>query len=144
MNWALDAWALGALTAGLALLASLRLSAPAAFAGRWGGALDLATHPTWLMPLILAMGVALGLMIRGDLPPWPPEAAARFAALGGPWAAVTGFLIVLVVDLWMLWTPSMVAQRFAPPEGREAARLLPLLNLALGAVFLIVIHLLTH
>jgi hypothetical protein len=117
---------------------------PVASSGRLGRALDLAAHPTWLIPLILAMGLVVGLMIRGDLSPWPPAAAARFAEWGGRPAAVAGFLTVVVVDLWLLWTPSMVAQRFATPENREAARQLPWLNLAFGGVFLGAMYLLAR
>lgn len=137
----LDAWSLAAVFAALALLASLRLSLPPAVTVRLGRAFDAATHPTWLIPLILAMGMAIGLMIRGELSPWPPEANAQLARRWGAWAGAAGFLLAATVDLWLLWTASMVAQRFARPEEREPARLLPLLNLAIGGLFLAAVYL---
>ena len=143
MSLAASLWIVAALCSGMALLATMRLSAPSVGQSRLGRALDLAAHPTWLLPLILMMGVALGLMIRGDLSPWPPEAAAQWAR-GGAWASATGFLLVLVVDLWLLWTPSMVARRFAGEDGREAMRWLPVLNLVLGVLVLAGCYIAAH
>jgi len=137
-------WIAATLLSAMALAASLRLSTPVAAQSRLGRALDIAAHPTWLLPLILAMGVAVGLMIRGDLSPWPPEAAEQLARRGGPWAGATGFIVVVIVDLWLLWTPSMVTRRFAAEDAREAMRWLPALNLALGAVLLGAFYLAAH
>jgi len=137
-------WIVATVLSAMALAASLRLSTPVAAQSRWGRALDVAAHPTWLLPLILAMGVAVGLMIRGDLSPWPPEAFEQLARRGGLWAGATGFILVVVVDLWLLWTPSMVARRFASDDARPAMRWLPALNLAIGAVLLGVFYIAAH
>lgn len=137
-------WIGAAVLSAMALAASLRLSTPVAAQSRLGRALDIAAHPTWLLPLILAMGMAVGLMIRGDLSPWPPEAFDQMARRGGLWAGATGFIVVLVVDLWLLWTPSMVARRFAAERDRDALRGLPALNLALGAALLAAFYLAAH
>ena len=138
-----DPWILAAVLCALALFASLRLSLPEGGSVR-GGVLDIVTHPTWLIPLIIVMGFAVGLMIRGQLSPWPPEASAEMARQSGRWAGVTGFMLVAIVDLWMLWTPSMVARRFARPESHKGMRLLPYVNLAFGAVFLGAVAILTR
>jgi hypothetical protein len=121
--------------AAMALLASLRLSVPA-ISGRAARAFDAIAHPAWLLPLILVNSACIGLMIKGILSPWPPHANAQILARWGAWAGAAAFIAVLTVDLWLLWTPSMVARRFADPAKRHALRWLPLLNLVLGGGFL--------
>lgn len=131
-----DVWTIGAVLASLALLATLRLSIPATVGAQPGGLAGFLTSPTWLVPLILAMAGTIGLMITGDISPWPPETQAAFAGKWGMWAGVTGFLLVLVVDLWLLWTPSIVARRFAGTDGPKPIKGLTLFNLLFGAAFI--------
>lgn len=137
-------WSIAAVVATLALAASLRLSIPHARAVPAGHGAGLAAHPTWLVPVMLGMPMAVGLMMTGALSPWPPETAATFAMLGGRWAGVTGFLVALLVDLWLLWTPSIVLLGMTPADERPKLRLLPALNLALGGFFLVLFYLLAH
>jgi len=135
------AWMIAAIAAAFALLASLRLSFRSLQKQPLGTLLNIATHSAWLLPLILVMGMAIGLMIKGELSPWPPEAAQQAARIAGWWAGVTGFLVVLIVDGWLLWTGSCVMLRFLAPEQRRKVRLLPVLNFALGALFLATFYL---
>jgi len=141
---AVNAWTIAATAAAFALLASLRLSLPAREGKQLGTILNIATHPAWLLPFILVMGMAIGLMVKGMLSPWPPEAAQQAARIGGWWGGATGFLVVLIVDGWLLWTGSCVMLRFSTPEQRRKVRLLPVLNFALGALFLSTFYLMSR
>ena len=132
----LDFWTVGAFLAVMALLATLRQSLPFAAAQRSGGVVGFLTSPVWLVPLILAMAGTIGLMLTGDISPWPPEARTEFAQKFGAWAGITGFILVVVVDLWLVWTPSMVARRFAGAEGAHAMKTLPVFNLIFGLGFI--------
>jgi hypothetical protein len=135
----LDFWAVGAFLAVMALLATLRQSLPFAAAQRAGGVIGFLTSPIWLVPLILAMAGVIGLMLTGAVSPWPPEAQAEFAGKFGAWAGITGFVLVVVVDLWLVWTPSMVARRFAGPDGLNTVKALPLFNLIFGFAFIAIL-----
>lgn len=128
-------WVMGTALGALTLLATLRLSVPRTASAKPGMVLRLLTHPGWLLPLIFLMAIAIGLMMRGSLSPWPPIAAARFSK-HGPWAGVFGFLLALVVDLWLLWTPATVVARFASPEKQHALRRLPVFNFLVGGAIL--------
>ena len=136
MKAPLDIWALGALLSLFGLLATIRLSLPSLIGRRIGGIANLATHPAWLVPFIFGIAVAVGLMIEGALSPWPPAAHAAYAADFGPWAGVAAFLLVVIVDLWLVWTPSMVARRFARLESLEAVKALTVLNVPFGLLFI--------
>lgn len=135
-----DLWTIAALLTTLALFASIRLSLPNGPSLHLGRIGDLLTHPGWMIPFILMMGMAIGWMIKGQLSPWPLEAGRQFAQRGGTWAGVTGCLLVTVVDLWLLWTPSIVARRFAAADMQAAMRGLSVINLTFGAIFLMVMH----
>ena len=136
----LDGWALAALLALLALFATLRLAIPV---GGTLGPLRWITHPTWLLPMVLAIPMTVGLMLRGWMPLWPPQARDMVAADYGYWAGIAALIVVVIAELWLLWVPSMVAQRFARPESRSAFRTLPLLNLAFGGALLLLLWKLT-
>lgn len=129
---AFDIWTLAAVLAVLALLATLRQSIPALAGRKLDAVTGLLTSPIWLVPLIFVAYMTVGLMLAGDLSPWPPEARAIFGHKWGAWAGITGFIIVVVVDIWLVWTPSMVARRFAGPDGRNAVKNLPLFNVIFG------------
>ncbi|MBY0512088.1 MAG: hypothetical protein K2P94_18280 [Rhodospirillaceae bacterium] len=62
----------------------------------------LFTH-LWLYPLGILGPFTIGTFYRGALSPWPPAAYDKMMTVGGPWAAVAGFLTVLIVDIWMFW-----------------------------------------
>jgi hypothetical protein len=144
MMQAINLWPVAAALALLALFATLRLSIPHARTAISGYGLGIVAHPAWLMPVMLGMPMAVGFMMTGALSPWPPEAASLLARTGGGWAGVAGFLTALVVDLWLLWTPSIVALDFTAPETRAKLHMLPLLNLLLGGFFLALFYLLAH
>lgn len=135
----LDIWAPVALLALLALLASLRLSFPAATGSAGLGPLRLLMHPVWLLPLLLALPMTVGLMMTGAVPISPVAARAMIAADYGVWAGLAALITVMTAELWLLWVPSMLARRSALPERQEALRFLPLLNLALGSGFLLIV-----
>ncbi|MDD3799715.1 MAG: hypothetical protein PHE36_11135 [Novosphingobium sp.] len=139
MSAPFDYWIPAAVLTALALLATIRLSLPSLIGKPVGGVLGVLTHPVWLFPFIFGIAVAVGLMIQGNLSPWPLAARADFAAKWGMWAGVAGFLLVLLVDIWLIWTPSMIARRFAKPESREAIKVLPLFNVVFGLVFLAIV-----
>lgn len=132
----LDGWAVAALLALLALFATLRLAIPV---GGAMGPLRWITHPNWLLPLVLAIPWTVGLMLRGMIPLWPPQAREMVAADYGYWAGIAALIVVATAELWLLWVPSMVAQRFAKPESRSAFRTLPLLNLVFGGGLLLLL-----
>jgi hypothetical protein len=129
-------WLMGTLLGALALLTTLRLSIPRTASAKPGMVSRLLTYPGWLLPMIPLMATAVGLMMRGLLSPWPPTAAARFSQ-HGLWAGVFGFLLALVVDLWLLWTAARVVKRFAPPEKQYALRNLPVFNFLVGGAILV-------
>ncbi|MCP5395211.1 MAG: hypothetical protein H6918_00500 [Sphingomonadaceae bacterium] len=126
----------------LALLASLRLSLPPT-ADRFFARqpLTLLTSAAWLVPYIVVMGLAVGLMIKGQLSPWPQEAMADFAGRWGKWAGIAALLVVGTVDLWMVWTGAMAARRFAPVGSEAAFGRLQLLNVVFGAIFFLLVAL---
>ncbi|PTD20242.1 hypothetical protein [Sphingomonas fennica] len=128
-----DAWTIAAVIAFLALLASLRLSVPALEGSRLAGFI---AHPALLLPLVLAVPMTVGLMMTGAVPVAPLSARDMVRADYGYWAGIAALITVATAELWLLWTPSMVARRFARPESREALKGLPILNLAFGAGFL--------
>ena len=115
----LDFWAVGAFLAVMALLATLRQSLPFAAAQRAGGVIGFLTSPIWLVPLILAMAGVIGLMLTGAVSPWPPQAQAEFSGQFGAWAGITGFILVVVVDLWLVWTPSTETVSPRPAVGSQ-------------------------
>lgn len=127
-----DLWTIAALLTVFALLATLRLSIPALAGRKLGAVADFLTNPAWLLPLILGMYFAIGLMLSGEASPWPPATRAMFENRWGVWAGITGFILVVIVDLWLVWTPSMVARRFAGPESQHAVKALPLFNVLFG------------
>ena len=75
-----DMWTIAALLAVFALLATLRLSIPALAGRKLGAVADFLTNPAWLMPLILGMYFAVGLMLSGEASPWPPATLPRPSA----------------------------------------------------------------
>ena len=136
----MNVWIPAAVLALLTFAATARLSLlPAAphHVPRW---MKILTNSIWLLPLMLAMALTLGLMAKGVLSPWPPQAAAYFETLGGGWAALTGFVLVLTVDMWLLWTGSRIVLRHTPLEDRHAIRHLSALNLLLGGGLLVAIY----
>jgi len=137
-----DPWTIAAAAALLMLAATLRLSVPATGPTRLARVLTVVANPGWLLPLIVLMGGAIGLMIQGDLSPWPPDSAHRIAERYGWWAGAAAGAVTATVDLWLVWTASMVALRYTPLEQRPTIRGLPLLNLAMGGAVLVGIYLL--
>jgi len=133
-------WTIGAVLAAFALLATLRQSVPSLAGRRLGIVVDFLTSSVWLVPLILAMYFALGLMLAGQLSPWPPETRAIWAQKWGAWAGITGFILVVIADIWLVWTPSMVARRFAGPESREAVKALPWFNVIFGIAVILMLQ----
>ncbi len=129
-----DMWTVGTLLAGLALLATLRQSVPALAERNLGFLGGFLTSPVWLVPLIFVAYMMVGLMMAGDLSPWPPAARAIFDHKWGVWAGIAGFILVLVVDIWLVWTPSMVARRFAGKDGQDTVKTLPVFNVIFGVV----------
>jgi hypothetical protein len=129
-----DIWTVGTLLAGLALLATLRQSVPALAERNLGFLGGFLTSPVWLVPLIFVAYMMVGLMMAGDLSPWPPAARAIFDHKWGAWAGIAGFILVLVVDIWLVWTPSMVARRFAGKDGQDTVKTLPVFNVIFGVV----------
>lgn len=132
----IDGWALAVPVLLLALAASVRLSVP--------GLASLAmlraiAHPNWLLPLLLIVPMTVGLMVTGTVPAAPWQARAMAAAGHGYWAGIAALIAVATVELWLLWTPGMIAYRTAKPESRPAARILPVLNLVLGGLILLLI-----
>jgi len=120
----------------LSLFATLRLTLPRLFQ-RWdNAALRLLSHTVWLLPLLLFVYLAVGMYLMGKLSPWPPAAYAAYAAQLGPWAGASAFLVVLITDCWLLWTPTQVLRRFAPPERQGAFKYFQVFNLLVGcAIF---------
>jgi hypothetical protein len=117
----------------LALLATLRLSLPRPVVLLERMPLRLLFHPGWLVTLILAAYLSLGLFFSGALSPWPPAAFATWSAAEGWWAGAAAFLAALVTDLWLLWTPAEVLRRYTAPERQHTLRHLHLFNLLVGA-----------
>lgn len=120
----------------LALLATLRLSLPRPLAVLESMPLKALFHPGWLVTLILAAYLTLGMYFSQALSPWPPAAFASWSAAEGWWAGAAAFLAALAADLWLLWTPSEVLRRFTPPERQHTLRYLHLFNLAVGGAVL--------
>ncbi|SNS17986.1 hypothetical protein SAMN06295912_102136 [Sphingomonas laterariae] len=135
---AFDIWAVAAALTLMALVATLRLSLPGA-AGGGQGTLRLIAHPAWLVLLVLTTPMTVGLMLSGYVPVSPTKARALIAGDFGYWAGVAAWITVVTAELWLLWTPSMVAQRFAKPEARDAFRALPLFNVFMGGGFLLLV-----
>lgn len=139
MSAPLNIWTIGAVLTAFGLLATIRLSLPSLIGREVRGVINVLTHPAWLIPFIFGISVAVGLMIQGQLSPWPPAAQSDFAAKWGMWAGIAGFLLVVIVDIWLVWTPSMVARRFARPESLDAVKTLPVLNVLFGLAFLVAV-----
>lgn len=132
----LDGWALAVPVLLLALAASIRLSVPGLASLPL---LRTIAHPNWLLPLLLLVPLTVGLMLTGAVPPAPWQARAMAAAHYGYWAGIAALIAVATVEFWLLWAPGMIAYRTAKPESRPAARILPVLNLLLGAAMLLLI-----
>ena len=135
------AWVLAAVVAAFGLLASLRLALPVS--ARWMShtTVRFATHPAWLLPYIVLMGLVVGYMITGDLSPWPNVASARFALHYGSWAGTAMLLVVVTTLLWLLWIPAALAHRFAVAEGTQKPRGIHLLNFLFGLGFIVIVTL---
>lgn len=131
-----DGWVLVVPVLLLALAASIRLSVPGLASLPL---LRVIAHPNWLLPLLLIVPLTIGLMLTGVVPAAPWQARAIAAAGHGYWAGIAALIAVATVELWLLWTPGMIAYRTAKPESRPAARMLPVLNLILGAAMLLLI-----
>jgi len=144
VNTHFDLWIVATLLTLFALLASIRLSLPYSHSVRLGRIGTVLTHPAWLIPFILMMSMAIGWMMQGKLSPWPPEAAQQLAQRSGSWAGVTAFVLVLLVDLWLLWTPSMIARRYSTAELQGAMRGLSVINVVFGALFLLAVYFITR
>lgn len=140
---AFDPWLIAACLGGLALLATVRLSAPGLQEASLGRVGNLLSHSAWLLPVMLGMPMALGLMMIGSLSPWPTLSAELLAPYGD-WAKRTGFLVAIVVDLWMLWAASSAALSFAAAEERVRLRGLHLVNFVVGGGFLLLFYALHH
>lgn len=124
------------------LAATLRQSLPlhAGHRGMLAGMMNGFASPLWLVPLIFILPLSVGLMLTGDLPPFPNEALADLTPRIGFWNALAIALLVVIADIWLLITPAMVVLGFRKPEDRR--RLYPLigLNLALGGLFLVTMN----
>lgn len=132
----LDGWALAVPVLVLALAASVRLAVPGLASS---SLLRAIAHPNWLLPLLLIVPLTIGLMLTGVVPAAPWQARAMAAAGHGYWAGIAALIAVITVEFWLLWAPGMIAYRTAKPESRPAARILPLLNLILGAGILLLV-----
>lgn len=133
-----DRYMLLAALLALSLLATLRLTLPRLFQRCDNAVLRFLSHTVWLLPLLLFVYMAVGMYLMGKLSPWPPAAYAAYAAPLGPWAGVAAFLAVLITDFWLLWTPTQVLRRFAPPERQAAFKYFQVFNLLVGcAIFAI-------
>jgi hypothetical protein len=117
----------------LALLATLRLSLPITLPLFERMPLRLLFHPGWLVTLILAANLSLGMYFSHALSPWPPAAFDLWHEPSGLWAGIAAFLAALTTDLWLLWTPAEVLRRYTAPERRATLRHAHLFNLVLGA-----------
>jgi hypothetical protein len=118
----------------LALLATVRLSLPRPVALLDRMPLKPLFHPGWLVTLILAAYLSLGLFFSGALSPWPPSAFTAWNASEGWWAGAAAFLAALTTDLWLLWTPTEVLRRYTAPERQHTLRYLHAFNLLVGGV----------
>ncbi len=132
----IDLWTLAAFLSVMAFLATLRLSSVSWAERKLTGPLLFLLNPIWLTPLIFALAWTIGLMIKGQVSPWPPAALAQGQAFGGYWAGITAFVVVIIVDLWLTWTGATIALRYSPPEKRAQIRHLPILSILLGGGFL--------
>lgn len=116
----------------LALLATIRLSLPRPVAALDRLPLRPLFHPAWLVTLILAAYLALGMYFAGTLSPWPIAAFATWNAAEGWWAGAAAFLAALTTDLWLLWTATEALRRHTPPDRQHTLRYLHLFNLLIG------------
>jgi sterol desaturase/sphingolipid hydroxylase (fatty acid hydroxylase superfamily) len=133
----IDLWTLGAFLSFMALLATVRLSFVSWAEKKLTGPSLYLFNPIWLTPLIFALAWTIGLMIQGQVSPWPPSALEQGRAFGGFWAGLTAFLAAIIVDLWLVWTGASIALRYSAPEQRAKIRGLRFLSIALGGGFLI-------
>ena len=130
----LDIWTAAALLAVLILLATLRQSIPTLAQRDLGPVVGFLTNPSWLAPLVFVAFMMCGYMLQGQLSPWPPASGAVFRANWGVWAGVTGFILTVAIDIWLVWAPSMVARRFVGKDKLGTLKNLPVFNIIFGGV----------
>lgn len=129
-------WTVAAVWAFFALLATIRLSSVSWSERKLSGVMQLFFSPIWLTPLVFVLAWTIGLTITGAISTWPPHAFEQGKAIGGYWGGVTVFLMIIIAELWLLWTGSQIALRYSPPEKRAQIKYLPLLGMALAGGFL--------
>ena len=129
-------WTLAAFLSVMALLATLRLSSISWAERKLTGPLAVILSPIWLTPLIFGLAWTIGLIIKGSVSAWPPTAMQQGVAYGGYWAGLTALFIVIVAELWLVWTGANIALRYSPPEKRIQIKHLPILSIVLGGGFL--------
>lgn len=132
----LNLWTVAAFLTAMALLATLRLSSVSWGERKLTGPAQFFFSPIWLTPWIFVLAWTIGLMITGAVSTWAPRAFEQGKVLGGFWGGVTVFLMVIIAELWILWTGATIALRYAPPEKRAQIKHLHLLGVVLAGGFL--------